>query len=299
MDADNRKIKALKNIIKETIKDALTELNQDNDNKNVFKIEDYWDLDSYSHEQLKSIFTDLSIFIYGNNFGEPLQIDDKGIKIYESTIDNTLPYEEVKKELKRDFYFQDWQIKEQRGANDIKLILLLADIGENVKIIIEKMKLMGWSKSYITPPSIINGMPMKAISFDPIYQDSIKDIIKRWRFLYHISPAINKDSILKKGLLPFSKNGKFDYPPRVHLLKPSLSDSQLRSIARQLYDSDNSPDNNGTYCLFQIDVNKLPDEIDFFFDPRFEKGVYTKQEIPKESINGCHTFNIFNNNLYR
>ena len=116
--------------------------------------------------------------------------------------------------------------------------------------------------------------------------------------MYHISPFVNKDSILKNGLIPTSRNNKFDYPPRVHLLMPSLSDNQLRNIARQLYDADNNPDNDGTYCLFQIDVNKLPIDIDFYFDGRYEKGVYTKQIIPRDAIKGCHQFNIFKANLY-
>ena len=250
-------------------------LKQNKSKSEDFNIEDYWDIDSYSEEQIRSIYTDLSVFIYGNNFGEPLQMFNGKLKVYESSTEHTLPYKEVKEELKKSLHFLDWQIREESGANGIKLILLYSDIGENVNIIIEKMKLMGWSKSYITPVRIINGVPIRAISFDPIYQDSIKDIIRKWRYLYHISPFVNKDSILKNGLIPTSRN-----------------------IARQLYDADNNPDNDGTYCLFQIDVNKLPIDIDFYFDGRYEKGVYTKQIIPRDSIKGCHQFNIFKANLY-
>lgn len=298
METNDKEIRQLKNIIKESVKNILSGLKQNKSKSEDFNIEDYWDIDSYSEEQIRSIYTDLSVFIYGNNFGEPLQMFNGKLKVYESSTEHTLPYKEVKEELKKSLHFLDWQIREESGANGIKLILLYSDIGENVNIIIEKMKLMGWSKSYITPVRIINGVPIRAISFDPIYQDSIKDIIRKWRYLYHISPFVNKDSILKNGLIPTSRNNKFDYLPRVHLLMPSLSDNQLRNIARQLYDADNNPDNDGTYCLFQIDVNKLPIDIDFYFDGRYEKGVYTKQIIPRDAIKGCHQFNIFKANLY-
>lgn len=158
---------------------------------------------------------------------------------------------------------------------------------------------MGWSKSYVTPVGIYKGVPCRAISFDPIFQKSIQDIIRGWRFLYHISPIANKDSILKNGLIPSSKNNRFDYTPRIYLLKPILSDDKLRWIATELYSADNSSNNNGTYCLFLIVVNKIPQDVDFFFGPRYENGIYTKQSIPSSAINGCHTFNIFNNNLYK
>lgn len=108
MKRDDIKIAHLRKIIKEAVKDALDELRQDENDGEPFKIEDYWDLNSYSEEQIKSICTDLSVFIYGNNFGEPMQIVNGKLKIYESTTEYTLPYKDVKKELQKDFQFQDW-----------------------------------------------------------------------------------------------------------------------------------------------------------------------------------------------
>lgn len=285
----------LKNIIKEAIKHTLKEIKQNNDN--AFKIEDYIDLNSLSDEQLQSANTDLSIFLYGNGLGESIQIIDGKIKIYETSNNYTLPYEEVKEELKKKFKLDDWQIIDDIGANKVKLILVYSDIGNNSKILIEKMKLIGWYKSYITPSRLIRGIPFRAISFDPIYQESINELVRSWRFLYHISPIANKESISKNGLIPSSQNKKFDYPPKVHLLKPWHSDKQLLGVARQLYAADNSQSNDGTYCLFQVAINKIPEEVEFYFDPRYEDGVYTKQTIPSQAISKPYIFSIFNNKV--
>lgn len=160
-----------------SVKSVLNNFKLNENTDNAFKIEDYWDINSFSKEQLQSINTDLSIFVYGNNFGEPMQIDNGKLKVYESsTKEFTLPYKEVKEELKKVFHFYNWQIVEENKANNIILILLYSDIGNNNEIIIEKMKLMGWSKLHKTQLGIYKGIPCSAISFVPIYQVSIKNI---------------------------------------------------------------------------------------------------------------------------
>ena len=38
------------------------------------------------------------------------------------------------------------------------------------------------------------------------------------------------------------------------------------------------------YSLLFIDVDKLPKDMHFFYDPNMEKAVYTEQVIPHEAI---------------
>ncbi len=60
------------NILKESIKEVLNELG----NNNSFRIEDYWNLEKLSPEQIQSLNTDLSVYLYGKNFGSPLYYEN-------------------------------------------------------------------------------------------------------------------------------------------------------------------------------------------------------------------------------
>ena len=56
----------LKEYIKEEVSKILQE-HKENTNKEIipFRIEDFWDLSSLTKEQIQSLNTDLSVFVYG------------------------------------------------------------------------------------------------------------------------------------------------------------------------------------------------------------------------------------------
>lgn len=285
----------LKKIIKEQVSKILQEhnvLTKKQTETTSFRIEDLWNLSSLTKKQIQSLNTDLSVFVCGNNYGDALQYDNNRLKIFETVEKRTYTFEEVKKQLKSKLDFQDWQIKEQQGANNIKLVLLFSLINQNSQIVISEMEIMGWTKSYTTPTKIINGVPIVAISFDPLYQPSINSTVRQWDYLLHLSPLYNKENILKKGLIPFSKNTKFDYPPRLHFLKPTIPQMKLYEIGKQLCQANINSLNDGNYCLFRIDLSKVSKDIEFFFDPRYEYGIYTKQKIDNNAIVFLYTTKI-------
>lgn len=257
-----------------------------------FKIEDYWNLSSLTNGQIDSLNTDLSVFIHGNGYGDVLQYIDGKPVISESYEKRTYTFDEVKKVLKSKFWFSDWQIREDDGENNVKLILLFSVINQNYVIIVKEMETLGWTKSYITDEIYVNGIPVIAISFDPLYQLSIKDTVRRWAFVLHASPSYNKESILQKGLIPSSQNSRFDYPPRVHLLKPTIPYTELKRICEVLSQTNNDPRNNGEYCLLQVDLSKVPEDIEFYFDPRYEYGIYSKKTIPSNAITYVNSMNV-------
>ena len=224
---------------------------------------------------------DLSIFIRGNGYGAALQYIDNKPVITESSEERTYTIEEVRNELKTRLYFEDWQIKEEQGCNNVKLVLLFSPINQNVQIVIKEMETLGWTKSYVTSPEIVKGVTVIGISFDPLFQPSVKPIT---RYLFHWSPSYNKDNILQHGLIPSSQNSRFNYPPKVHLLKGEASDMEKIDIGNQLCHVNNNPNNNGEYSLFKIDLSKIPDDVEFYLDPRYEYGVYTKQKIEPNAI---------------
>ena len=143
---------------------------QKNKEFNSFNVEDFWDLSSLSKEQIQHLNTDFSLFIYGNNFGENTQYINNKLIIYEPIKIQNTTFEEVKKQLKEKFYFQDWQIKE----NNDSIILLLSTTNQNTQIVVAEMKSLGLNKSYITQQVNTDGLPIVAICFKPRFmQDNI------------------------------------------------------------------------------------------------------------------------------
>ena len=74
--------------------------------------------------------------------------------------------------------------------------------------------------------------------------------------LLHVSPSYNRDNILKKGLVPRSKNNSFDYPSRIHLLWPVQRTDIVYRMIKDLYTVINSPvvDKNDKYEMMLRDV---------------------------------------------
>lgn len=252
---------------------------------NEFKISDYWNLSLLNQQQLDQLNTDLSVFIFGNDYGDNIQIQDGEIQLTENAEKKTLPINIVKQELQEKYGLKDWQIVEQKGANEIKLVILFSTLSNNEKILIAEMQKLGWSASFITPPSKVHNVIVKAISFEPLYFDSIKDsVISKWTRLLHVSPAYNFKSIQTNGLIPLSQNSRFSYPPRIHLLKPTIPEEELYRIIKQLYHSNKNPQNNFYYDLYAVDLNRIPDNVDFFYDPRYQFGVCTEQPIPPSAL---------------
>lgn len=82
---------------------------------NEFKISDYWNLSSLNQQQLDQLNTDLSVFIFGNDYGDNIQIQDGEIQLAENAEKKTLPINTVKQELQEKYDLKDWQIVEQKG----------------------------------------------------------------------------------------------------------------------------------------------------------------------------------------
>ena len=119
-------------------------------NKNSFNLSDYFDLDKITEEQIKYICNDLTVFVRGFGFGSNLTCFNDNLMVVESVQKITYDYDYVKNFFIRKLCFEDWQIADEDGCNNIKLIFMYADIYRNTDVIIRQMELLGWSKSYIT-----------------------------------------------------------------------------------------------------------------------------------------------------
>lgn len=221
-----------------------------------------------------------------------------GGKVIEESVSRTIPPNETMNIIRKRFLLEEWQIKVVYAANGIKILILLPNNVHAVNEIKAAMKMCGWS-FFCIQYLFERGKMMVGLSFDPIYQDNISNIVRQQcdGFLYHWSPFCRYQSILESGLVPRSENSKFKYPARLHLLKGNVSDTIRKGIGRQLCKCNTSPENDGRYVLFNIDLSKIPPETEIYFDPRFEYGVYMKEPISPMAIGVEYGYN-FNTERY-
>lgn len=193
-------------------------------------------------------------------------------------------YTIIKETLIPKFGFKGWQIVKTNGYNNIDLILVSCNADKDENLVIKEMNRMGWFDSYILPPKVVNSTVVRQISFEPFTQKEINSLMGKWNYLYHLSPLCNEESILNKGLLPFSKNNKLKYPKRVYLIKPTVTQREILSFTKKLLNAKSFGKQRECYRLFKVDLNKIPKNISFYYDARYEFGIYTEDIIPKEAI---------------
>lgn len=124
---------------------------------------------------------------------------------------------------------------------------------------------------------------------DPVAQEPIA-VPKK---LYHFSAVWNKDSILKKGLIPSGGN-KYDedfmYPSRVHvLLAKNIGD--IHELAMHIFNHGRSAEDvyhTGMHgvpiVVFEIDVSKLNKGTKFYEDISVKDGAWTYTHIPPQAL---------------
>lgn len=261
-------------IIAESIRSVLNRGGSDN-------IAALFNLDAIPEEELRAQYVDLAPLVSMSGYGGRF-MGMKG-KILKEDASETLSIDETKKEMQSKFHFKDWQFAEQQGANGIRLVVLYPGIFKNTKLIQQAMEACGWSVS-TREYAWHNHMLWRMISFDPIFQDNVSGQARRFRYLYHWTPENNWDSIKKNGLLPKSENAMFDYPDRLHFVKGGVSPKDILSIGNQLFRANKKKETDGTYLLLAVDLTKVPDDVEFYLDPRYEGGFYTKSAIPVNAI---------------
>ena len=117
-------------------------------------------------------------------------------------------------------------------------------------------------------------------------KDVTKEVISNLDYLFHATPTIYVNKILKLGLSPKHKNTLFFYPSRIYCMKGNnLSKEQistLKNVQNQRKKGKHYDDNQ--YTILTIDTSKLPNGIKFYVDPNAPDAVYTHQNIPPNAI---------------
>lgn len=193
----------------------------------------------------------------------------------------TLPAKRTIKALIVNYPISKQQCHVKFGAHGIELIVIVAAIHYNEADITKAMEQMGWFISGINQIAE-NGMVWKVINFDPKYELNVNNEIRSHRYLFHITSSKNKSSIYINGFIPKSINNLYNYSPRVYFLMGDISEEELMNVGDML--SIANKNSNGRYIIFCIDISKIPEDINFYYDPNLEHSVYIEQPLRSDCI---------------
>lgn len=212
-------------------------------------------------------------------FGDPLMPISKKNRLNEGNNRKTFDIEDVKKTILKNYKLEEEQFIISLENNDIKVALFVPHIGDNEELIIEDMKSLGY---YETIRGIveIDDMEYTMIRFDPRYPKDITGEVHKMKFIKHLTPKYNLDSIKENGFVPLHKNEVFKYPPRIHFLKESIDEKNLLYLGEQLCEHNSNKENDGTYIMFTLDVSRIPKNVKFIGDSCYEYGICTENKIP-------------------
>jgi len=285
MNKKNLYNKIMKSVSKEVKKTLNEGLPLEHYNDDYDEINYIFDLDELLDDEKALKYYDKFPlrFLSAKVFGGPFMLNEGKIELLEKTPSRTYSIEEVTKVGRSLLGLEPGWIKTLIAANKIETCVLILDKFDNVNFIIEGMKAFGWTFSY-DETTIMDQHVFKSLHFDPMFQDVVNEEIKKCSLLKHWTPFYNFNSIMQNGLIPKSNNFIFSYPPKIHLIKGTADNYEIMNIGEQLCLANKDPRNNRHYVLLNINAKDLLDKIDFFYDPRYEWGYYTKQPIDKQYI---------------
>jgi len=172
-------------------------------------------------------------------------------------------------------------------AEELKhLLKLINNLGWFVSSVLISDSEMHW-KRFDYNDFIKNDMNTQWVSFQLEAKFDLELNIHDYDVLYHVSPTINKDKILKIGLVPKAKEKKLSHPDRIYLAD---NEDDINTIAFQFIRINPRP-----LSLFKIDfrgVRRNNPSIRLFEDPNFRGGIYTLSNIAGRFITWEGELNI-------
>lgn len=259
----------IKRIVKETIQEYV-----ENSRREVF------DLSQITPEMAAKQFVDYATM-------EPVGFTTLNYDKVEEEANSSRPLSEVKADMMAKYQWDPWQFTINKFANNIEIAVLIPNFGQNISTVISDMNKNGYFKGYERNVPIC-GLPYKELRFEPLYQESERNTVLNMGMIFHSTYKDNVPNILRNGLIPDSKNPKFTYPKRTYFSKFTFDIRHICDITEQLAKVNNK--NVLDYCIITIDTKKIPDNVDFYFDPIYENGIFTNDIVPAKCIMNVKTF---------
>ena len=158
------------------------------------------------------------------------------------------------------------EIKRCHGQNDTETIVVKLYDDSILPKLNYYFKKYGWFNSRIDDNEYL-------------YEKKFDEVIKAFQLLeytsklYHITEKKNESNILKKGLRVKTATNQNGYMngKRIYLFLNEPSDIEMLML---------SPRN----ILIEVDITKLPETYEFYFDPRMKNALYCYENIPLQAI---------------
>lgn len=194
-------------------------------------------------------------------------------------------------------YFPDVFIKE----GDKTFIISIDDPNiEDIKRLLVNINNFGWFPSffrYMTKEdkivadkwndkiiNILDKLESISITFEAKFDEEVVENIPST--LYHITPTLNVDKILKTGLVPKSRSKASYHPDRVYLSK-DLED--IENLGEMFYQKTGIKN----WTILKIKTDIIPgDYLKLYTDPNYKQGYYTLNNIPPQAIEKIKEINI-------
>lgn len=158
------------------------------------------------------------------------------------------------------------EIKGRHGQNDTETIVVKLYNNAILPKLNYYFKKYGWFNSRIDGDEYL-------------YEKKFDEIIKAFQLLeytdklYHIARKENENNILKKGLRVKTATNPNGYMngERTYLFLNKPDDSEIRMFGSES-------------IVIEVDITKLPETYEFYFDPRMKNALYSYENIPQEAI---------------
>jgi hypothetical protein len=247
-------------------------------------------LDKVSKKEILSQCIDFRFL--PKKFGTKSKIDEN-LNIILEEAKRTYSPEEVYQELNGLFYINRWQMVSKKECNDVEILIIFSNIGNNKELVIDAVKNCGWFLVGEQDVKLNDGKWI-ILNFDPMYQEDVFDIVTLQGKLYHWTPLYALDSIMKDGLKPRTENKKGSHPERVYFLSGKLSVQTLYGIGKELCSNNGNPLNNGKYVLISVDTGDLKGVV-FHYDPHTEQSFWTDKRIDPSLLHVDATYDFSKN----
>lgn len=253
------KTKELRRIIQESIKKHLTLLNKEKKGR-------------VNH-------VGLSIPIKMYNIDELLQHCIDHTEMLDESLIMTYDIDKVVKIMERKFGLHPSRVIENNGV-----ISIFLPFGVSKNEIGDIKNFMNYCGYYNVKDEPVVNQAINSYVFNFIRkypnEDITEEIFNNVEYLYHATPSLYVERIMKYGLVPKAKNKLFQYPDRIYL-STVCDDNLFKSL--KVVNSINK--NTGTtYSVLRISVNSLPDNIVFYKDSDYVNGVFTYDNISPDAI---------------
>lgn len=161
------------------------------------------------------------------------------------------------------------------------------------KVIRDLLAKYGWYMS-IKQDYIKNGEPTGFLQlvFEPTQIPKVTvDVRKENKTIYHLTKIKSLDSIRKNGLVPSNKNKEVLYAEDcIYFLKESVTDNNFKKMIETICKQKSIKKDNSKICCLVINVSKIPDNIDFYYDSHVSYGLFATGTIPYSAVEHIYTY---------